>query len=191
MSKSLFSSVKFANQLVIIIIILEVVDSLTFLGLDRFGIRPWSLIGLIGVVFAPLLHYGWDHLMTNTIPLWVNTVILFSEKKFRPEWTFGVIWIASGLGTWLIGGLRSMDSIHLGASSVIFGLVCYLILMGIFLGRFLTILVSFIVLFFFGGILSGILPNPEMPQVSWEAHFSGAMSGTFAAIYNKFFRKSS
>ncbi len=189
MPKSFFNSVRFANQLVMIIVILEIVDSFTGFRLDRFGIRPWSIVGFIGVVFAPLLHYGWDHLFTNTIPLWVNTVILFSEKKFRPEWTFGVIWIASGLGTWIIGGFRSVDSIHLGASSVIFGLVCYLILMGIFLGRFLTILVSFIVLFFFGGILTGVLPNPEMPQVSWEAHFSGALSGILAAIHNKFYKK--
>lgn len=182
-------SISFANQLIIIMCVLELVDTLTYLGLDRFGIRPMAAIGLIGIIFSPLLHAGWEHLLVNALPLWANTVLLFGEKKFRPVWTFGFIWIVSGVGTWLLGGLRGGEAIHIGASSLIFGLVAYLVLMGVFLGRFVTILISVVVVFFFGGILTGVLPNPDMPQVSWEAHLSGALAGIIAAIYNRFYRK--
>ena len=46
--------------------LLEVIDRVVFGGsLDRFGIRPRSMDGLSGILFAPLLHGGWQHLAAN------------------------------------------------------------------------------------------------------------------------------
>lgn len=191
MSVSFVKSISFANHLLLIILVLELIDSFTLLGLDRFGILPWNVIGLIGIVFGPLLHANWEHLLVNSVPLWVNTVLLFSDRKFKPEYTFVWIWIGSGIGTWLLGGFRGEQAIHIGASSLILGLICYLILMGIFLGRIMTILISLVVIFYFGGLLSGIFPNPYAPKISWEGHFSGAFCGVVLAFHNRFFLKKS
>lgn len=190
MAYGLDRALRFANHLVIIMFILELVDTFTIVDMDQFGIVPLSPRGLVGILFSPLLHGGFAHFIFNLIPLWVNTVLLFGERRFRPEWTLTVIWIGSGLGTWLLGGLRGPNTVHIGASSLVFGLVSYLALMGIFLGRLVTILISAVVIFCFGGIMAGIFPNLNMPQVSWEAHLSGALVGAFAAIYNGFFHKS-
>src|SRR5262245_23716053 len=41
------------------------------LDLGRFGVRPRELAGLPGILLAPLLHSGFSHLATNTLPLFV------------------------------------------------------------------------------------------------------------------------
>ncbi len=48
--------------------VVEVVDQVAGGRLDRYGIEPRDLDGLDGVVFAPFLHGGFDHLIGNTIP---------------------------------------------------------------------------------------------------------------------------
>src|SRR5690242_669772 len=35
------------------------------------GISPRSFSGLVGIIFSPLIHGGWQHLVSNTIPLLV------------------------------------------------------------------------------------------------------------------------
>ena len=89
-----------------------------------------------------------------------------------------MIWIASGFGTWLIG----RPSIHVGASSIIFGLVAYLILAGVLAGRWRSFLVGIAVFLLFGGIFVGVIP--QSGPVSWEGHLSGAIAGLWAATRN-------
>ncbi len=186
MARGLDEGFRVANRMVVIMFVLELVDTFTPVDMDQFGIVPWSVRGLIGILFAPLLHGGFTHFLFNLIPLWVNTILLFGERRFRPEYTLMVIWIGSGMGTWLLGGFRGLNTVHIGASSLVFGLVSYLALMGIFLGRFWTILVSAVVIFCFGGIMTGVLPDINMPQISWESHLSGALVGALLAFYNAF-----
>src|SRR2546421_463259 len=37
--------------------------------LDNFGVHPRTLFGLVGILFAPLLHASFAHLIANTLPL--------------------------------------------------------------------------------------------------------------------------
>src|SRR4051812_13079921 len=71
--------------------------------LEQFGIVPRTLHGLIGILFSPLLHGNMHHLWANSVPLFVLLVLLLSNPKYHPFGTLAFIWIASGLGTWLIG----------------------------------------------------------------------------------------
>jgi membrane associated rhomboid family serine protease len=48
--------------------IIELFDSLSNHRLDDNGIRPLETDGLLGIVFAPLLHSNWQHLIANTGP---------------------------------------------------------------------------------------------------------------------------
>jgi F0F1-type ATP synthase membrane subunit c/vacuolar-type H+-ATPase subunit K len=51
--------------------VVEVVDQVAGGRLDRNGIEPRELDGLDGIVWAPFLHGGFDHLIGNTIPFLV------------------------------------------------------------------------------------------------------------------------
>jgi membrane associated rhomboid family serine protease len=47
--------------------IIELFDSLSNHRLDDNGIRPLESDGLLGILFAPMLHANWDHLIANTV----------------------------------------------------------------------------------------------------------------------------
>ena len=102
------------------------VQVLFHLQLQRFGIIPRTQAGLPGILFAPLLHGSWQPLLSNAPPLYVLLVLLLSNPAYQPYRTLSFIWLASGAGTWLIG----RPAVHIGASSVIFGLAAFLIMAG-------------------------------------------------------------
>lgn len=144
-------------------------------GLNSFGIWPRTLWGLIGILFSPLLHYNDAHLTTNGISLLLLLTILFLHREYRPDLAFLAIWIFSGLGTWLIG----RPAIHIGASGVIYGLVTYLITAAWWLRSWTSFFWSIAILFLYGGIFYGALPQPGI--ISWEGHLSGAIAGVIVA----------
>jgi membrane associated rhomboid family serine protease len=53
---------------IVLLYVIELFDSLSDHRLDSNGIRPLETDGLMGIVFAPLLHSNWDHLIANTVP---------------------------------------------------------------------------------------------------------------------------
>ena len=61
--------------------------------LDSAGIEPREVAGLDGILWAPMLHGGWDHLFANTMPLLV----------------LGFLVLLSGIGRGIAG-----DGDHLG-----------------------------------------------------------------------------
>jgi membrane associated rhomboid family serine protease len=147
--------------------------------LAGFGIVPRTERGLLGIVFSPLLHQSSAHFYANALPLFILLTVLFWDRHYHPWQTLGFVWLGSGLGTWLIG---RGDSVHIGASSVIFGLVTYLVAAGLILRSWRSSFVAILVLLAFGGILYGVLP--QQGPVSWEGHLSGAIVGVLAAKRN-------
>ncbi|MGA7933870.1 MAG: rhomboid family intramembrane serine protease, partial [Kovacikia sp.] len=85
---------------------------------DHLGIRPRKLEGLWGIAFSPLLHADIDHLVGNTKAFLVmgGLVLLKGLEDFTVV-TLTAAFVG-GLGTWLFG---RDNSIHIGASGVIFG----------------------------------------------------------------------
>jgi len=157
---------------------LEVLDTILGHRLDRLGIEPREADGLWGILFAPLLHGGFGHLIANTIPaLVLGFIILLSGG---PVWAraTGTIWIVGGVGTWLTGGA---NTVHLGASVLIFGWIVFLVLRGFFNRSALQIVVGLGVLLAYGGALWGVLPTT--PGVSWQGHLFGAVGGGLAAFW--------
>jgi membrane associated rhomboid family serine protease len=147
--------------------------------LTGYGIVPRSVPGLMGIVCSPLLHAGPAHLLANALPLFILLVLLFWDRHYYPGLTVCSIWFFSGLGTWLIG---RRGAVHIGASSIIFGLVAYLIVAGFLMRSWRSAIVAVIVLLVFGGIFYGVLP--QQGPVSWEGHLSGALAGIWAAKRN-------
>jgi membrane associated rhomboid family serine protease len=172
-------AVETSALLVGLIFLVELLKWVLPFSLNGFGIVPRTVPGLIGVVCSPLLHLDAKHLMANAVPLFVLLVLLFGDRGYHPEWTLVLIWIVSGFGTWLIG---RDGTVHIGASSIIYGLVVYLIASGWWMGNWRSILVAVLVLFFYGGIFYGVLPQRGL--VSWEGHLAGAIAGWWAARRN-------
>ncbi len=156
--------------------VIHALDLLLRLHLNRFGIVPRTGSGLMGILASPLLHANWAHLAANSVPLFVLLILVFADPRYEPYQSLGLIWLISGVGTWLIG---RGGAVHIGASSIIFGLLVYLIVAGIQMRSWRTSLVALVVLFLFGGAMVGILP--QVGPISWEAHLSGAVSGFWAA----------
>lgn len=161
---------------VALLYVVELVDTLDRNRLDGYGIRPREVDGLDGIVFAPLLHHGWGHLVANTVPLLVFGFLILLAGVARWAAVTAVVWLVGGVGTWLTG---QPHSLHLGASVLAFGWLVYLLLRGIFARDASQIALGAILLFMYGGILYGVLPG--QPGISWQGHLFGALGGALAA----------
>ena len=156
--------------------IVEIVDLLFFGGaLARLGIKPHSLTGLRGILFAPFLHGGLAHLIANTIPFITLGWFVMVQRTSDFFIVTAITMLVSGLGIWLFG----TPGFHIGASSLIFGYLGFLLLRGYFQRNFASILLSVIVGLFYGGLLLGVLPS--QPGISWEGHLFGFIGGVLAA----------
>jgi len=155
----------------------EILDLLLLGGaLNAYGIRPRSIIGLRGIIFAPFLHGGLAHVAANTIPfLTLGWLVMLRETSDFFVVT-GVTMLVSGLGTWLFG---SPNSIHIGASGLVFGYLGFLLLRGYFERSVTAILFSLIVGAFYGGLVWGVLPLQF--GISWQGHLFGFIGGGLAA----------
>ena len=93
---------------------IELVDLITPRStLDWYGIHPRTLAGLRNILFAPLLHAGFGHLLANTLPLLVlGFLILVRSRQDFVSVTLAAL-LASGLGVWLFG---ESNTVHVGAS---------------------------------------------------------------------------
>ncbi|MFP3905565.1 MAG: rhomboid family intramembrane serine protease [Acidimicrobiales bacterium] len=143
--------------------------------LDQAGVVPRELDGLPGIVWAPFLHYGFAHLVANTVPLLVlgGLVAIKGATRFL-QVTLGVI-LLGGLGTWLFG----RDGVHLGASGVVFGYFGYLVAAALLERRLRSIVLGLIALVLYGGLVWGAVPTTA--PVSWEGHLSGLLAGVYMA----------
>lgn len=157
--------------------LVEVLDQVIFGGgLDVYGIRPRTTDGLRGILFAPLLHSSFTHLMANTIPLLVlGWFVLLRGMRIFATVTI-VTMLVSGLGTWLIG---PTNSVHIGASGLIFGYFGFLVLNSYFERSLSSILWAIAVFFLYGGLLWGVLPQGN--GISWQGHLFGFVGGGLAA----------
>lgn len=171
---------------VALLYLIELIDQLTRHSLDANGIRPLEADGLWGIVFAPVLHANWQHLMANTVPLLVLGFLMTLAGLNRFVWATAIVWIVGGLGTWLIGDMGSScgPTDHIGASGLIFGWLAFLLVFGVFVRRFTDIVIGLVVLFAYGGVLLGAMPVlGRCGGVSWQGHLCGAVAGVVAAYW--------
>jgi membrane associated rhomboid family serine protease len=160
--------------------LLELVDTgLLRQSLNQYGIVPRTAGGLRGLLFAPFLHVNLTHLAANSLPFlalgWL--VLAHSWREFAGV-TIGVAAL-SGLGAWLFGGA---NSVHIGASGVIFGWFGFLLFHGLFTRHLGQLVVSLLVGLVYGSLFWGVLP--VTPGVSWQGHLFGFVGGALMAWIN-------
>ncbi|OBJ05186.1 rhomboid family intramembrane serine protease [Mycobacterium sp. 1465703.0] len=169
---------------VALLYLVELIDQLTRHELDANGIRPLETDGLWGIIFSPVLHASWQHLMANTVPLLVLGFLMTLAGLSRFVWATTIVWILGGFGTWLIGNVGSScgPTDHIGASGLIFGWLAFLLVFGFFVRKLRDIIIGLVVLFAYGGVLLGAMPVlGRCGGVSWQAHLCGAIAGVVAA----------
>jgi len=147
-----------------------------FFPINKFGIIPREVHGLWGILFAPILHNDFMHLSANSVSLFILGLFLITLEHERTYWVIGTVVVLGGAGTWAIG--RS-NSVHIGASGVIYGILGYLIARGLFKRDFKSIIISLVVFFLYCGMIFGVLPGN--PSTSWESHLCGFLSGILLA----------
>ncbi|MEO8250389.1 MAG: rhomboid family intramembrane serine protease [Burkholderiales bacterium] len=142
----------------------------------RSGIRPRQWAGLPGILFAPLVHGDFEHLLSNSLPLLVlltTMVFLYPNSALK---TLPAVWFLPGIAVWLFG----RESAHFGASGLVYGLATYVLVAGLLRRDRRAIAASLVVWFLYGSLVWGVLPVPA--GVSWETHLSAALVGAVLAV---------
>ncbi len=159
--------------------VVEVVDTITQHSLDVLGgILPRQLDGLDGILFSPLLHAGFAHLAANSVPLFALGTVLWTEGIKKWLVTVGTSWLSSGVFAWVVGPVQT---VIVGASGVIFGLITYLIVRGFLSRSWVHLVIGLVVMALYGYALLGVFPWAVGPHVAWQGHLGGALGGVLAA----------
>jgi len=153
-----------------------VIENIPGLHLEDYGIVPRTARGLTGILIAPFLHANLGHIASNTIPLTVLLVLLAGSRAATWAIVLSIVLLGGAL-LWLFGRPAN----HIGASSLIYGLVAYLFVSGIREQRIVPMFIAIVVGFLYGGSLAaGVVPRLGS-QVSWEGHLFGAIAGAAIA----------
>src|SRR5215218_11437999 len=156
--------------------IVEVIDQIAGGRLDGAGIEPRDVDGLDGIVFAPFLHAGWDHLIGNTIPFLLLGLAIGLGGAARVATVTVIVALVGGLGTWLVA---PEHTVHIGASGIVFGFASYLVARGVYSRSLAQIALGVVVLAVWGTtLLRGLVPEDG---ISWQGHLFGAVGGILAA----------
>jgi membrane associated rhomboid family serine protease len=141
------------------------------------GVFPLKISGLKGILFSPLIHSGFQHLISNTFPLLIlGTALFFFYKELGIKITV-FSWLMSGVWVWVF----AREAYHIGASGIIYAWAGFLFVSGVIRGHPRLMAISLLVAFLYGGIIWGIFPIRE--QMSWEGHLMGLIAGIVLAMY--------
>ena len=161
----------------ILLFLIKTIETVFDLNLGRYGIFPLEPKGLPGIIFAPLIHGSWEHLLNNSVPLLVLTVALFYFYREIAYKVFFLIYFIHGFWLWFF----ARDAYHIGASGIIYGLGTFLFVSGIIRKNSHLLAISLLVAFLYGSMVWGIFPRIE--TVSWESHLTGVAAGILLAFY--------
>jgi membrane associated rhomboid family serine protease len=144
--------------------------------LDSNGIRPRDEEGLPGIVLAPFLHGSFGHLLGNTIPLALLGGVIALGGLRRIAIVTVIVGLTAGVGTWMAA---PVNTIHIGASGIVFGYISYLVVRGLYSRSVPHFAAGLIVFVLWGGtLMTGLVPTDG---ISWQGHLFGALGGILAA----------
>jgi membrane associated rhomboid family serine protease len=174
---------KFRDALIImgvflaVIWVLQVVNWAVGYRLDsEFGILPEHASRLPEIFTAPFLHFSWQHIEGNSVPLFVLGVLAAYRSLVRFLFASLIIAVTSGLAVWLF---QSGNELTVGASGLIFGYFGYVLVRGFFDRNLLDIGVGLVAGALYWTILAVAIPGT--PGVSWIGHVGGLVGGVLAA----------
>lgn len=152
----------------------EVVDTAAGGRLQAHGIGPRRIDGLDGIVAAPLLHDGFGHLLSNTVPLLALGLLVAIRGRTWWLTVTAVAWLGAGALVWLLGAGVN----HVGASGLVFGYFGALLGAAVRTRRPASLAPALVAIFLYGTLLVGLVPQVG---ISWESHLFGLVVGAVAS----------
>ncbi|MET7395049.1 rhomboid family intramembrane serine protease [Dactylosporangium sp. NPDC005572] len=157
---------------------IEFLDQLNNHRLDLDGgIKPHEIDGLDGILFAPFLHDGYEHVLANSTPLILLGTFVLAAGTARFLLTTAFIALVAGVGVWFIG---DAGTVVIGASGVIFGYLGVILMRGVVDHSLWHIAVGVLIGLLYGWQIIGVLPGEE--GISWQGHLCGFIGGLVAAV---------
>ena len=182
MEKRLFlQAFLFAFLFTALLWIVKIVEVSTGSNFSSYGVYPLDIRGLRGILFAPLIHGSWEHLINNSVPVLVLSTTLFYFYRQISMKVFLLIYFVHTFWLWFF----ARGSFHIGASGIIYGLGAFIFVSGIIRRNTHLLAISMMVAFLYGSMVWGIFPYEE--SISWEGHLTGMTAGIILAFYYKNF----
>jgi membrane associated rhomboid family serine protease len=176
---------KFRDALIVmgaflaVIWVLQLVNVTVGYRLDKdLGILPEHVSRLPEIFTAPFLHFSWQHIEGNSVPLFVLGVLAAYRSIPRFLLATLIITVTSGLAVWIF---QSSNELTVGASGVIFGYFGYVLVRGFFDRNLVDIGVGLVAGVLYWTILQVAIPGT--PGVSWIGHLGGLVGGVIAAWF--------
>ncbi|UQX01602.1 rhomboid family intramembrane serine protease [Streptomyces sp. RerS4] len=159
--------------------LIEAVDYAAGHALDAYGILPRDPDHLIGIVAHPWLHFGFEHVASNSVPLLVFGFMAALGGIRRFLAVSAIVSIAVGVGAWLVAPSHTVGA---GASGLVYGLFGYVVVRGFVERKPLFALAGLTTAAVWGSTaLFGVLPTDS--GVGWYAHLIGLVAGVVTALY--------
>ncbi len=153
--------------------IVEVIEGADWYHL---GIFPGKISGLKGILFSPLIHSNFSHLVNNSVPFLVLLTAIFYFYQKVAWRVFFYSYLITGILVWTL----ARPSYHIGASGLVYSFAAFLFISGIIRRNINLMAISLLVIFLYGSMIWGIFPY--LPDMSWESHLIGFTIGAVLAI---------
>lgn len=170
-------SLFFPALFVLVCWLVKITEMVFDIRFTRFGVLPMQAEGLPGILFSPFIHSDLKHLGANTVPFFILSTALFYFYRKLAYRIFILLYLLAGVLLWLGG----REAWHIGASGLVYGLASFLFFSGIFRNDVRLLTIGLIVAFLYGSLFWGIFPIK--PEISWEGHLWGAVSGLVLSYY--------
>ncbi|MDB9895579.1 MAG: rhomboid family intramembrane serine protease [Flavobacteriales bacterium] len=178
-AKKLIKTIKYPLVFLLIMWSIKFIEIFYNTSYVDFGVLPRSFEGLKGILFSPIIHKDFNHLINNSMPIIVlgsSLIYFYPEIKFK---LISWLYFTSGILLWGIG----RESFHIGASGFIYALAGFIFFSGLMKKNKRLSALSLVVVFIYGSMFWGLLPTHE--NVSWEGHLSGLITGLIIAFFFK------
>jgi membrane associated rhomboid family serine protease len=146
-------------------------------GLSRdYGLVSGDLGTLPDLLTAPLLHWSWAHIESNSGALFIFGFLAAYRGVARFLGLTLLVAMTSGLTVWFFerGNVETV-----GASGLIFGYFGYVVVRGLFDRHLIDTLIGVVMAGSFAYMLTVAVPGT--PGVSWLGHLGGLVGGVVGA----------
>ncbi len=161
---------------VLLMCLSKILEETIHVSFVTYGVLPRTLTGLRGILLSPFIHKDFAHLFSNIIPLFILGSVLIYFYGVIARRVIAIIFFMSGFWLWLAG----REAYHIGASTLVYGLVFFLFLSGVLRRHNRLLAISMLIAFLYGGVVWGLLPVDQ--SVSFEGHIFGALAGVVCAL---------
>lgn len=148
--------------------------------LRLLGIYPGNWSHWEGIFLSPFIHKNVGHILGNSIGLMVlgSMVLIRGWSDLVLATLFSIL--SAGVVILIFG---SPNSLHYGASGVVYGYFGFLVALGFYEKSAIAISIALVVIILFWTMIGGMFPTEKViaDDISWLGHLGGAIGGVIAA----------